>query len=62
MKDLHKEQVIKIAIKEYKTAKVRGDKREINHAINMLGNVYIMCAPFNIDGIEEVRQLILSER
>jgi hypothetical protein len=60
MSNKQKEQVIQNAIQEYRMAKFQGIKNKIEFAINDLYNVYIMCAPFNNKGCEELRQLILK--
>jgi hypothetical protein len=64
MKDLRKQQVIKNAISEYRyrIATANWDKHKIVFAVNQLENIYIMCAPCNIDGTEKIRQLILDSK
>lgn len=55
-----KEEIISNSIREYKIAKASRNKKEILQTVNMMHNVYIMCAPFNVKGIEKLRQLILE--
>ena len=57
-----RETVIKNAINEYNTAKRARHTEEIKRAANMAHNVYIMCAPFNTKGVEELRKIINTEK
>jgi len=58
MRDSHKELVIKTAIQEYKNSILFGFGTSTLHAINMMVSAYYMCAPFNINGIAELKNTI----
>lgn len=58
----NREQVIKNAIGEYRAAVASKSvgAREVARAINMMYNVYIMLAVWNVKGTEELRQTIIE--
>ena len=58
MKDKHKESAIQTAIQEYKLSVSFGFSSRTVAAINTMENVYIMCAPYNIDGIAVLGETI----
>ena len=62
MTNSERERIIKNAIDEYNTAKRSGHTEEVKRAENMAHNVFIMCAPFNTNGVEELRKIINTEK
>ena len=58
MRDLHKEKVIKTAIQEYKNSVLFGFGSNTANAINVMENAFIMCSPFNIQGVAELQKTI----
>ena len=58
MRDLHKEKVIKTAIQEYKNSVLFGFGNNTANAINVMENAFIMCSPFNIQGVAELQKTI----
>ena len=62
MKNIEIETIIKNAINEYKTAKREGNTEEIERALNMAHNVFIMCCCRNLKGVEELRKIINAEK
>lgn len=58
MRDAHKELVMKTAIQEYKNSVLFGFSRNTALAINMMENAFIMCSPFNIQGVAELQKTI----
>lgn len=53
-----KEKVIKTAIQEYKNSVFFGFGSNTANAINVMENAFIMCSPFNIEGIAELQKTI----
>lgn len=58
MRDLHKEEVVRTAIQEYKHSVLFGFGSNTANAINVMENVFIMCSPFNIQGVAELQKII----
>lgn len=59
MKDSNKENVLKVALKEYETLKTQPiDIKKMEKTLNMMENVHIMCGPFNIPQISLLREYI----
>lgn len=58
MKDRKKELAIKTAIQSYKSSVSLGFSSRTAHAICEMENVYIMCSPFNIEGVDELVAVI----
>lgn len=58
MKDAHKENIIKTAIREYKNSVLFGFSSNTIHAINMMEEARYMCGSFNINGIAELEKTI----
>lgn len=59
---MYKKQVVETALQEYYDAIPFVNEQVKTDILNMLQNVYIMCSPFNIDGIDEIRQILQKER
>lgn len=62
MTNTERKQIIQNAISEYTTAKASGDIKKVYRAINMMENVYIMVAVYPLEGVETLRQLILTAK
>lgn len=58
MRDLRKEEVVRTAIQEYKRSVLFGFGSNTANAINVMENVFIMCSPFNIQGVAELQKII----
>lgn len=58
MRDLYKENVIKTAIQEYKNSVLFGFGGNTANAINVMENAFIMCSPFNIQGVAKLQETI----
>lgn len=58
MKDIHKENIIKSAIREYRESVSSGFSMRTMHAIDIMEEVYQMCLPLNIEGITKLRRTI----
>lgn len=58
MRNLYKEKVVKTAIQEYKDSVLFGFGSNTANAINVMENAFIMCSPFNIEGITELQKTI----
>lgn len=54
----NKELAIESAIQEYKNSISFGVSSRINRVINMMENVYIMCTPYNIKGVDTLGKAI----
>lgn len=62
MTNTQREEIIKNALDEYRDAVQTGKAEIIEHAINMMENVYIMVCLRNIKGAEKLRRAIISAR
>lgn len=58
MRDKHKEMVIQVAIQEYRHSVEFGFSNNTEHAISMMNEALIMCGPFNIEGVADLRRII----
>lgn len=58
MNRLYKEKVIKTAIQEYKNSVLFGFGSNTANTINVMENAFIMCSPFNIQGVAELQKTI----
>ncbi len=58
MRDSYKEQVINVAIQNYKNSVLFGFSSSTKNAINMMEEAYYMCSQFNIDGVSKLREAI----
>ena len=58
----NKEQIIENALREYNNSIPFITKDRRLTVINMLANVYIMCSPFNIKGVDTIKQILLKEQ
>lgn len=59
-----RERIIKIAIREYQSAKTYygADSDRARHAFNMMENVYNMVSSWSVKGTAELKALINKER
>lgn len=58
----HKKQVVENALREYKNSIPFITEQRKLDVINMLQNVYIMCSPFSIEGVDTIKQILLKEQ
>lgn len=58
----HKKQVLENALREYKNSIPFITKQRKLDVISMLENVYIMCSPFSIKGVDTIKQILLKEQ
>ena len=56
------QQLIDNSIRDYRTAKLNGDKNKIEMAINRMENVFICVSPWKVKGTEKLRQTILKAK
>jgi hypothetical protein len=59
MKNKERENIIQNSIKEYKNST---SKESILNAINMMENAYVMCSKWNVNGIEQLRKIIIEAK
>jgi hypothetical protein len=62
MRNLYKEKVVKTAIQEYKDSVLFGFGSDTANAINVMENAFIMCSPFNIEGIAELQKQLKKQK
>jgi len=62
MTNTERKQLIQNAISEYHQAKATGDFEKIAQAVNNMDNVYIAVVLHGVEGVETLRQLILSAK
>lgn len=62
MRDRQKELIIKTSIQDYKNSILFGFSSSTASAISMMENVFIMCSCYNIEGIEELREIMNSAK
>jgi hypothetical protein len=58
MTNSNREQVIQNALRDYRYAKLSGDKQKIAFELNNLDNVYFMCSIWGTKGISEVQKIL----
>jgi hypothetical protein len=57
-----KEEIVKIALREYENSKPFENEDDKLEVMDMLENVYIMCAKWNIEGIQKIQEILLKEK
>lgn len=62
MTNTERAELIKNAIRDYKSAKASGDIQKIHYAINDMENTFSAVCLWGVSGTEELRQMILSAK